>query len=232
MGARKSHALTEQEVAQIRVILLNLRNNAKIKNEGSNNFYKLNAVFMFELLVKTGIRISDYAHLVDAWNKKNIVWLDVFIPKQSNRAGSSKTVKRIIKLPKMVFEALIQKEFNFPATSTSNVKQWVKFINDEATKHGISRNISPHDLRATFINMLKHRGYDIWDVKSITMHSNIESLIAYFSKDADTIHQAYESLEHDRYNANNPQLLIKENNRLKDENAILRAELQKFKEMR
>lgn len=217
MGARKSFALTEEE-------------NIKIKNELLNKDNQLK--YIYDLLVYTGIRLSDWNYLVDSWNKCQTKWLNVFIPKQSNRmykgSKTNRVVTRQIMLSDYIYKSLLNNDWKLNHLSDSTIKKEVNKIQTIANNAGISRKISPHDLRATFINMLKHRGYDIWDIMNITQHSSVESLAVYFSRDTDVTKQAFESLQCDRYDSNHPKLLAKENQSLKDEIKILRARLKEI----
>lgn len=210
MGARPSFALTEHEVIKLRNHLSELNNDL---------------IYYYELLIKTGIRISEFKYLAQSWNKEKKNWLVIFIPKQSNRKGSNNIIQRTIKLPTLVFKALMNNDFELQELNEEAVKYIVNRIQKEALKCDISRKISGHDFRATFINMLKHRGFDIFDVKSITGHSNLRSLEIYFSRDTDVIEQGYDSLELDAYDTKHPKLLLKEINKLKLENKVLRERL-------
>lgn len=215
MGARPCNALTEKEIIIIQSELNKQDNDLK---------------YVFNILVYTGIRISDWSYLADEWNRNKLLWLDVFIPKQSRvkEAKRRLMIKRLIKMPTMTYKALLNKDFELASWSESNVKAKTAKIAKIANDLGISRKISPHDFRATFINMLKHRGYDIWDVQSITKHASIESLTAYFARDTDMITNAYESLEHDPYDLKHPKLLAKKLREQEDEIALLRKRLEKY----
>lgn len=214
MGARQSWSITEVEILQIRNELSTRDDNLK---------------YIFDILVYTGIRISDWEHLANSWNKSQTKWIDVYIPKQSNtKRNVNKTVKRHIMMPELTYNALKSNIYNIKPISESMIKKYVSKINTIAKGLGIDRPISPHDLRATFINLLKHRGYDIFDVKNITQHASLEALIRYFERDTDVVKQAFESLTHDRYDSKHPKLLAKENNRLQDENNILRARIKEL----
>lgn len=216
MGKRDSWALTEEEVVKLR---------SELSNQDNNNKY------VFDILVYTGIRESDWRYLAKSWNETKTRWIDVYIKKQSNTSKSpNKVVKRHIMMPELTFNALQQKEYELKELSESAIKKYVKSIQDTAFTIGINRPISPHDLRATFINLLKHRGYDIFDIQNITQHSSLTSLVRYFTRDTDVVKQAFETLRHDRYDSMHPKLLAKENNRLKDEIAILRAQLKSYEQ--
>lgn len=214
MGARPSFSLTEDEVIKLKQELNKHNNQLK---------------YIFDIFIYTGMRESEYNYLVQDWKKNKNRWLNVYIPKQSNRRvngiKTTELIQRQIMMPKMTYKALLNNDWEIKEVSISTIKSELKKIEVIANSIGINRKISPHDLRATFINLLKHRGYDIWDVKNITKHADIKSLISYFERDSDVIKQAYESLEGDRYDNIHPKLLAKENNRLRDEIKILRAKL-------
>lgn len=220
MGSRQSWALTEQEVIKLRNELHKQSNNLK---------------YIYDILLYTGIRESEYKALAAAWSESKTRWLDVYISKQSKRkikneeGYSNKIVKRHIMLPKFVHQALLNNDFKLNELSESMIKKYVNYIQKIANEIGISRKISPHDFRATFINMIKHRGYDIWDVKNITQLS-LKALQSYFERDSDVVEQAFKDLEKDRYDANNSKMIIRRNRELEDENKILRETIEQLKQ--
>lgn len=219
MGARQSWALTEHEVLQIKNELIKRDTNLK---------------YIFDILIYTGIRESEYRELAKAYNQSKTKWVDVFISKQSNRKikgvakNSTKIIKRHIMLPKLTLDALLNNDFKLNELSESMIKKYVSQIQTIAQELGISRKISPHDFRATFINLLKHRGYDIWDIKNITQLS-LKALEHYFARDTDVVEMAFNDLQKDRYDPSSNNNLIVRNRQLEDENKILRQELELLK---
>ena len=87
------------------------------------------------------------------------------------------------------------------------------------------RPLMPHDFRHTFIMMAKHRGWDMFDVKSVTQHASLKSLEQYYQFDTDIINAVYDSLDNDYYDVKNPAKMMKQMNQLKMENSVLKAKV-------
>lgn len=219
MGSRPCLALTESEHKKLENHLNNLSSNHK---------------YIYNMLVYTGIRCSDWNALVEEFIKTGKhKQLNVFITKQSNRKKdgkkSNKKVLRSIVMPDFTYKAIMNNQYELKLQSESNIKRIVKEIEGIANNIGISRLISPHDFRATFINLLKHRGYDIVDVSNVTQLS-YKTLAHYFAKDADIISQSYADLNNDPWDLNNPKIAIERAKKAEAEVAHLR-QLLKMKEV-
>ena len=239
MGKRCGYSLTEQEYIGIKRLL-----------KDRKDLY-----YFMEVMIKTGIRRSEWKNLAEAADKYKTRSFEILIPKQSKVSakaknelrhlknissthyagnyykriekleGEVKLVKRLIKLPIEVWNAIQSGEYILKP----NGHEWVRQKTDQIKKiikgTKYDRPLSPHDFRHTFIMFAKHRGWDIFDVQSTTKHASIDSLIKYYASDTDTIEAVYDSMEKDYYDITNIPKLLKRMNMLEQENKLLKEKL-------
>lgn len=220
MGARKGMALTEVEYIKIKASI--------------ERAHRFDLLIYFEIMVKTGIRPSDWSHLAGSYKKHQCQMFEVFIQKQSKLKEGKKPVfvKRFIKLPDMVFKAIQEGTFQLKPYGESWVRQKAQQIQKLIKGEKFYRNISPNDFRHTFVTFCKHRGFDIADVQTVTKHASLDSLMHYFDSDIDLIEQIYDSVNNDRYELmNNPKLLMQLVQRLKAELKYTKAKLKAQEEI-
>lgn len=211
-------ALTEVE-------FMKLRHHLSEKRE-------MNLLYFLDTMVMTGIRTSDWCHLVDAWERSRTRKFEMIIQKQSRKQadGSIKFQTRTIILPEAIYHALLSGNWHIDKRSQSWIKQQTERISKIALKIGIEREISPHDFRHTFVVFLKHRGWDIADVQSVGKWKDIRSIMHYFESDPDAIEAIYKSLESDMYDISQPMVIMKQLNAERAKTNNLLAKLKLYEE--